>query len=198
MPLFDGMLKPGDGAELMIRRELERRRDTWPHTGYPYRGAGDYFLKHGKLYRGRVLPEEYVELQGEENLCFYNAQTTAARTGLRYVEGVYTTSNNNPTPHAWLLDPDGAVLEITHVTRDLERYVNSKGLPILPPEHWIYFGVIFKPELVEAHFKMTGEYCMFDRPVGDRDGREFGRLDMSQTHDWPILKVPYDPDRTTL
>lgn len=202
MPLFDGLLKPGDAAELMIRRELERRRDAWTHTGYAYRGAGDYILKHGHIYRGRPLPDEYAQHQGPQQACFWNALDAAkADPDLRYCEGVYSTGNGHPTPHAWCVGPDDLLVEVTFPTRDgqWEDAFDLKGMPIMPPDHHIYMGVIFRPELAAWFLDTYGESCMFDRPGADSQVRStLDTADYSQAHDWPILKVPYDPDRVTL
>lgn len=196
MPLFDGLLKPGDAAELMVKRELERRRDAWtPKPDYIYRGGGDYMLRHGRPYRGQALPDGYERM--EENQCFWNAlQMARDNPNLRYVEGVYSTSNAHPTPHAWVIDPDDKVIEVTHVTRDLERYHDHRGMFLMPPEHWIYHGVVFPWELADWHYETVGEFCMFDRPAAD--AREWGDADFGQDHDWPILKYPYNPTRVAL
>lgn len=197
MSLFGGILKPGDAAALAVQRELTHRRDRWEPRpgGYLYRGGGDYMLRHGRAYRGQVLPNAYEPMA--QAACFWNAMQMARdNPDLRYVEGLYTTSSNRPTPHAWVIDPDDRVIEVTHVTTNLERYHDTKGMPIMPPEHWSYFGVIFRWELVQWHEDTVGEMCMFDRPPGEQ--AENARLDVSQDHDWPILKYPYDPDRIAL
>lgn len=197
--LFGGLLKPGDAAELMLKRELERRRDAWTLPGYAYRGAGDYLLQHGRIYRGRERPSQYE--RGAPNECFWNAADAAEQyPELRYCEGVYTTSNSHPTPHAWCVDADDLVVELTFPTEPeaRENGVDGKGMPLMPTEHWIYSGVIFRPELVRWHEEVIGEVCMFDRPSADADSPGSRWLDVDQDHDFPILKVPYDPDRTSL
>lgn len=200
--LFDGLLKPGQGVELSFRRELERRRASWDRPGYLYRGAGDYLLQHGRFYSGRVIPDRFEQFRGPGGHCFDNACLAAqACPELRYVEGVYSTGNAHPMPHAWCIDPDGGVVELTAPTTNLERYHNEKGLPFISPERWGYWGVIFQPELSAWHAEVLGEYCMFDRDATDISyslGLGLGESFTRQDHDFPILKVPYDPARTTL
>lgn len=194
--LFGGILKPGDGSRLSIQRELELRRERWDRPGYLYRGGADYMLRHGKFYAGRVLPDAYAHFFGESNECFSNSISAAlADSSLRYVEGIYSTGHTWYTPHAWCIDPDDNVVELTFPTIDREQFHNHLGMPILPPEHWGYWGVIFRPELILDHVKLTDEGCMFDRPPADEEFVARG-LDTGQTHDFPILKLPYDPNRT--
>lgn len=202
MALFGGLLKPGEGGELALRRELERRVTTWSHTGYLYRGGGDYILKHGSFYQGRALPDEYADLQGPMAQCFWNALTAAkSHPDLRYCEGVYSTGSTSPTPHAWCVGPDDRLVEVTFPTRDgqWEDAIDMKGMPIMAPEHHAYMGVIFRTELMDWFSDTYGEMCMFDRPTAD--SLRFSGLtpdEVAQAHDWPILKVAYDPDRVSL
>jgi hypothetical protein len=198
---LDGVLKTGDGSRLAIQRELEFRRDRWDRPGYLYRGGADYMLRHGKFYRGRVCPDAYAHLIGASNECFDNALVAVRQEpSLRYCEGVYSTGHTWFTPHAWCVDPKGELVELTYPTIDREMFTNDLGMPILPPERWGYWGVIFRPELIEDHLELVREHCVFDRPAADRDATNpaiAAGLDMSQDHDFPILKIPYDPDRTT-
>jgi hypothetical protein len=77
MSFLDGVLKPGDGNRLAIRRELETRVQMWDKPGYLYRGGADYILRHGAFYTGRVLPDQYAHLYGVANECFGNAAAAA-------------------------------------------------------------------------------------------------------------------------
>lgn len=200
--LFESFgLKPGEGAQAALRRELERRRSLWDRTGYHYRGAGDFILQNGAFYAGRELPERYLHLAGEANECFVNSVLACTQDAtLTYCEGVYSTGADHFTPHAWCVDPDGGVVEVTFPTRDLERYRPGRhfgGLSILPPPSWAYAGVLFpKLEFVAWHLDTHGG-SMLDRPSADAE-RYGDELDFTEDHDWPILKVPFDPMRTTL
>lgn len=196
--LFGGILKPGAGGELALRRELERRRDAWDRPGYHYRGAGDFLLKHGRFYGGRDLPDQYAHLMGETSACFDNASRAALHDpSLRYVEGVYSTGQSHFTPHAWCIDAEDKVVELTYPTTDRARYSSGEtGLPILDPERWGYWGVIFRPELSAWHWETFQCLGMFDRPSAD--ARYGEAIDITELHDFPILKVPYDAGRIAL
>lgn len=197
---LDGVLRPGDAGRRAIQRELETRRDRWDKPGYLYRGGGDYMLRHGRFYAGRVLPGQYDHLRGERGGCFGNACIACAQDpSLRYVEGVYNTGHSYFTPHAWCIDANDELVEVTYPTKDNEGYVNERRLPIMPCEHWSYWGVIFRPEFVEWFADKYGELCMFDRPAEDANwSRPRTGLDMTQTHDFPILRKLYDPSMVTL
>jgi hypothetical protein len=198
--LGDDTLKPGKGAELALRRELETRREKWERHGYFYRGAGDLLLQHGRFFTGRVLPDEYAHLRGPRALCFGNAmEAVQADPSLTYYEGVYSTGGGHFTTHGWCVAPDGGVVELTYPTdpEEHEEIVAQTGGAILPAEHWGYWGVPFAIELVDWHFHQPNHGLpMIDR--SHRDGDHAPHLDVSELHDFPILKVPYDPARTSL
>lgn len=190
--LLGGLL--GDPAERnrkLLTRELELRRDQWKsRPGYFYRGSADLLLQHGKFYAGRVLPPEFESLRGEYRRCFLNAYEASRTTGLRYCEGVYWTGAGATMSHAWVVDDHDGVLELTLPTT--ERHINALTmLPSMQPETWAYYGVVVDLLLVQWHLDAGLGLPMLDRPVADRAMNP-------DAHDWPILKVPYDPKRTTL
>lgn len=195
-------LKPGEAGRLALERELERRVAEWgAKPGYAYRGGGDFLLRHGRHYPGRELPERYEELIGEPTQCFPNALSAVQRDpALRYCEGVYAVGVGHYTPHAWALDADDAVVEVTYPTRGLERRISARGGWHLDPKFWSYWGVIVHPEYVQAHMEQFG-LPMLDR--GHHADERFARMlgveaDYREMHDFPILKVPYDANRTEL
>lgn len=201
MGLFDELkgddaLAPGKGAELALRRELADRRERWSKPGYFYRGAADLMLQHGRYFQGRELPDEWAHLRGGPNLCFLNAMEAARDHGLRYFEGVYATSGHFTT-HAWVVTAANELLEVTYPT-DPDELADGWDLqygPVLPPEHWGYWGVEFRWELVFWHGQDLG-LPMLDR--SHMDAKMAWHLDMRESHDYPILKVPYDLTRTSL
>ena len=197
---FSDLIKPGDAGQQALRRELERRRDIWDRPGYQYRGAGDLILRHGHFWGGRELPEKYTLHRGEESQCFANAMRAAETDPeLRYVEGVFSNGSGHFTTHAWCIDPANEVVELTVPTTDPDRYTDaSTRMPYMPVVHWSYAGVAFSADLVRFHDIELGlGLPMIDRSRADAEVA--GHLvDMTEVHDWPILKVVYDPDRRTL
>lgn len=201
--LFGGLLSdPGKANTIALRRELESRRDRWGmRPGDLYRGAGDYFLRHGTFFTGRPLPDAYVQHYGEPNQCFNNALLAAeANPDLRYFEGLYA-DHSSFTPHAWCVDPGGGMVELTWPTREDQghgAYVAGGGIvgmPIGAPERIAYVGVELHPEFVRWFSdEEVGEFCIFDRPSYDKvvPGHDAG-----QDHDFEIYRYPYDKDRRT-
>lgn len=198
-------LQPGDAGRMALKSELESRRSQWGKPGYHYRGAGDFLLQHGEWWNGRELPEEFEPLTGETRECFANAWQAADQVPhLAYVEGVYATGDGHFTPHGWCVDTrDGGIVELTYPTKNFGNMRNRRGNPILPPAHWSYVGVRFRLELIEWHCNTHG-LPMLDRPAADhadagRVKAELGiDLNLQEEHDWPILKVPYEPNRVDL
>lgn len=197
MGLFDDVLKPGQGAAVAVKRELELRRDKWSRPGYHYRGGADFLLRHGQAWNGRVLPDSYDHLIGPEAQCFNNALAAAeADPSLRYVEGYYIAGGfGYAKNHAWVIDQDDQVVELTLETRDLEgaTFVGSR-LPPTPPDTWVYYGAVFDPRFVRSHADHLG-LPMFDRPLDDILSGDPGT---QNGHDFPLLKVPFDPARRSL
>jgi hypothetical protein len=192
------LVTPGSGAatRLTLERELEAwgaRRRLGPD--YVYRSGGHFLKAHGSYYQGRELPDEYEHLVGVNRHCFLNTlNAVLADSTLRYVEGVYSTGGSHFTNHAWAIDADNQVVELTYPTRDLEDKFDSRGGPILTPEHWGYWGVILHPRLVQWTMDTIGMPNL-ERPPGDTSS---GITDIQDGHDFPLLKVPYDPHRTDL
>lgn len=203
MSLFEGVFKdPAEANILAMKRELAQRRENWTRSGYLYHGGGDFLLRHGAFYSGRQLPDRYAHLFGEPNACFWNALEVAkAHPELRYCEGVYA-AHGAFTPHAWCVAPDGGVVEVTWPTRpehgsEYGRDVTMK-MPLVAAERMAYCGVFFRWELIEWFSETYGELCLLDRAGYDAQEMVERGFDATQTHDNPILKVPFDPDRVTL
>lgn len=205
MTLFGGdLLTPAQRQETAVRKGLELRRQFWPHTdkGYIYRGGGDLLLQHGTFYSGRELPEEYRHLfrvDGGEGNCFRNAwHATREDPSLRYVEGVYAWAAGHFTPHAWCLDPDGQLLELT-VETDPAQIAGAREyrthMPMVSPDRWGYWGAVFHPDYISAVSELEEGYGgVLDRPEADRrDGEQYTEL---REH-WPVFTYPYDPNRKT-
>lgn len=213
MTLFPGV-DLGDAASRNRRaftNELKARRDHAvangrfrASDGYVFRGGADLVLKHGHYSPGRYLPSEWDHVRGEPNCCYSNALAAVqADPRLRYCEGYYHCGKGVPVSHGWLIGPDGKVVDATHPANFPElagRCADGEtGYPYLPPERWAYYGVTFATALVLEHDQTHG------LPILDRSQREITDnlrdgepWDMSEIHDFPLLKVAYDPNRQEL
>lgn len=209
---------PADRQAQVLRRDLELRRDTWagPPSGpgkglthpYYFRGGADMCLRHGKFRPGRELPDEYTDvwkLKGD-GMCFYNALAACQRDpALRYCEGYCNVGRGNQITHAWCIAPDDGVVDVTyphHMPEGVFYTQSLPTLPVLPPRTWGYWGVIFPLALVEFHDTEPLHLPFFDRPRAEelemRSSGKWTDEDIAPEHDHPILKVPYNPERTTL
>jgi hypothetical protein len=202
---FRDLIPPGEGAKMALKRELERRVQSgnWGPE-YVYQGGSDLILRHGTFFTGREVPEQYQSPAFLPNQCFGNALAAAQQwPELRYFEGVYSTGASHFTPHAWCVDAEGLVVELTMPTRELERYhhPDSMGGRLSTPDHWVYAGLEFDPAFVEAYMDEY-DLPMFDRPTADQ--KWAGELDVGQDgsrgeqEGFPILKMVYDPKRKDL
>jgi hypothetical protein len=192
-------------ADLELRRKDARLAERF--RAYHYKGSVDLLLQHGRFYPGRALPEEFARYRGRPNGCYGNALEAAkADPRLRYCEGVYTTGFGSPRSHGWCIAPDGGMLELTMPTAPEEltgRRAEDTHLPFLSPDHWGYFGVIFDVAFVHAHWDDQNRGLpLFDRPPAEIDhsqrhdhNAQTGLDFTSEPSDFPVLKVPYDPNR---
>lgn len=220
---------------------MEVRRSKWTRPDYHYKGTGDFLLQHGVFYTGRQLPDQYQALKGPEGTCYESALAAAlADPSLRYVEGVYSVVGEDFKGHAWCIDQEGLVVEVTQPTDPetlSKAFSRRTRLPYLSVERWGYFGTVFPVEYVVAHRERYLDdqgYALFDlsayewqwqreqghggpsndvgwQPWQDRDD---GHEDEDEHADWddeyqleftprkpheyPTLKVPFDPNRTAL
>jgi hypothetical protein len=202
---FRDLLPPGEAGKMAFKRALELRREQWDgdRWEYYYKGGADLILRHGAFWTGAPVPPEYEHLKGPMQQCFNNAwQAAKADPELRYVEGYYTLGNGAYVNHAWCITPDGQILDFT-ADASWVGGTDMHGLPVLPQESWTYWGVVIHTDLVTHHL----EECEYWPPMMDRPAEEralhgatdsFGEpYDFSVNHDFPLLKVRYDPDRRT-
>lgn len=105
-------------------REVHTRNS--PPDGWFYKGPADLLLKEGRWYNdGRAKKWPHSIPHG----CFRNAALFALEHRLSYVEGYATYII--PVHHAWCVDHDGRILEVSWKTLGSD-----------------YFGVQFDPNLV--------------------------------------------------
>jgi hypothetical protein len=196
--IFDSLPKPADRNRQALRADLELRRERWAHLDYHYRGGADLVLRHGKFYTGRKLPDQYEWAVGAESECFANAlRATMTDPSLTYCEGYFWSGQGHAITHGWCVAPDGGVVEVTLPTVDVDQYVHETLLPFLPVAGWAYWGVMFTTELALAYNEDGAGLPMLDRSAREiaHGARRAPHLDMRNDDDWPILTVPYDPQR---
>jgi hypothetical protein len=189
-------------ADLELRRKDERMDDRF--FRYPYRGGADFVLRHGEFWQGRVRPHTFDHLLGEPGRCYRTSfEAAKADDRLLYVEGYCTTGAGMPISHAWVVEvATGGIFDLVLPCGDdqisVYRRANSK-LDFAHPSKWAYYGVRFLTELVVAHDKAVG-LPLLDRPAAEaaeNAGRPNAEI-YSEDHDFPILKIPYDFNRTSL
>ena len=132
-------------GERAIKDFLEQFKEVCignnPKRFYYKGGPADFLLQHGKYFEIGKLPED-IQL-GEMKACFYNAATTAIIHGLRYVEGY--TAAIIPVHHAWCIDKDNKVIEVTWKTPGSA-----------------YFGIEFNPMKVLNFKRKMAEPVLFN------------------------------------
>jgi hypothetical protein len=205
---FLGGLDLGNPAEQALRRDLEMRRNdervARRFSGYHYRGGADLVLREGRFWPGRVLPEQHRHLCGPMSYCFANSLAACqADPSLTYCEGYCTSGFGTAIVHGWCIAPDGGVVDLTLPCFDgaeRDRYLAARtGLPFLHPSKWAYYGVTFATSLVEQHDQFNDYGLpMLDRSYAELTLETSAQIDTSEVHDFPILKVPYDPNRQEL
>jgi hypothetical protein len=83
-------------------------------------------------------------------MCYMNAlRLVWKRPELRYVEGVASSSGDWGFSHAWCIDPDGAVIDVT----------------LDEPSTYSYFGVPMKTDFVSRWVLHHGSHGMFCDPM---------------------------------
>lgn len=215
---FGDLIKPGEAAKLGLESELKLRRDAWNRPGYHYRGAGDFLLREGRYYGPPIVypPEDWYQGRGGNGgpygTCFINAVEYAERNGVRYCEGLYATQGTY-VAHAWCLTPDDRPIEVTHPNYDelQARGINihtPDGMPAISVDRWAYWGVVFPTEFIRWHSEEYRDgdgaraFCVLDRAGHEVTERERLGFDDAEgfrdVHDCPVLKVPFDPKRTSL
>jgi hypothetical protein len=97
---------------------------------YCYRNVYDFVLREGRFFEPQPRPNSITLRHIGE--CFRNAFLTMARTGLEYAEGYAVVGSKIPILHAWNVDAEGSVVDMTW-----------------EPVGSIYFGIVFPPSIVE-------------------------------------------------
>jgi hypothetical protein len=109
-----------------------------------------FLLDQGRAFR--VGSNTYKGRRDAPKECYSNAGRRAMQpdSKLLYAEGYTTSVGYIPIPHAWLVTPDGEVIDTTLKGGD-EEY-GERG----------YFGLAFTPEYVAKTTARTGYWSLLD------------------------------------
>jgi hypothetical protein len=82
-------------------------------TDWKYRGFEELVLECGRVMKPKPLPKNVK--RGQPRLCYANCQRLVLKNrSLTYVEGYAMAAGVSiPLQHAWLLDADGYVIDLT-------------------------------------------------------------------------------------
>jgi hypothetical protein len=122
------------------------------------RAFATFNLEHGREWESQPLPGGYPA--GVPRGCFANSQKilfskAGQREGLVYVEGFACSGSLSfpfPTEHAWLVDPEGRVVDSTWEDPGISTY----------------FGVPFNPDYVARTVMEAGVTCSMIDNFHDR------------------------------
>jgi hypothetical protein len=140
-----------EGLEYLIGRG----RRLPPGLQSPHR----FMLDHGRAFR--VGSNTYAGERDAPNECFANAGRRALkwRTDLLYAEGYVTSVGYLPIPHAWLVTPEGEVIDTT--LKGGDKDYGERG----------YFGLTFAAEYLRATVLKTTHWGLLhaDHPPAMHD-----------------------------
>lgn len=94
---------------------------------WAYNGPPDFVLQHGEIFDPIPLPDGYE--YWPEKACFGNALMLAELSDLTYVEGYALGPADFPIHHAWAVDADGRLIDVTWraLREDTEQRVPMPG-----------------------------------------------------------------------
>lgn len=153
-----------------LRDALDALRDPWRRRGMRsrglvYDGPADFVLRHGESFESIALPDEYE--YGLPKLCFGNAIALALLRGLGYVEGYAMGPFGLPIHHAWNVDEEGRLIDVTW-----SAIHDEEGRRPIPDS--AYLGVRFSLGRADEA-TWHGDATVLD----------------DYRRDWPILREPW-------
>jgi hypothetical protein len=138
-----------------------------------------FLLEHGRQWEAAFCDPEFAS--GRALACYNNSQDILqydlrreTPSGLVYVEGLASASFESepcPTLHAWLVDPQGRVVDPTW--REAERCT--------------YFGIPFHAGYVLETIRTCGPCPMIDNRLNKWELVRNADIAERAIHDWPTL-----------
>jgi hypothetical protein len=116
---------PGTERPDNLIGSLHELADTWnqlrdKRDGWKYNSAEELIATQGRSWTPQSLPDSAADWKGEMKQCYANSATAVLGLGkpklegARYVEGfVRIEGTSLPIAHAWAVDENGLVLELT-------------------------------------------------------------------------------------
>jgi hypothetical protein len=149
-----------------------------------------FLLDRGQAFR--VGSNTYKGRRDEPKQCFSNAGRRALEpdTDLLYAEGYTTSVGYLPIPHAWLVTPDGEVIDTT--LRGGDEVYGERG----------YFGLVFTQDYLRRSVLKTGYWGLLhnDDPPAVHDimlGNTAGMLAEIETRSLEELERIADDKHAT-
>lgn len=141
-----------------LRQHLEfhvqaRQGVIEPPEGYHYVCMEDFVLREGQSFE-RFSERQPRYQEGQWKMCFTNSFRLASRSRgrLRYVEGFALCTTPIPIHHAWCIDEEDAVVDVTWQGSFGDHELIGRA----------YIGVIFPLDYVRAT-RTPSNQCMIDR-----------------------------------
>jgi len=132
-----------------LLKQLTLTADNWAKLGAPAL-CERFIARNGQCFKGRKLPRSIK--RGTPKQCFENStHLVIDRDGLRYVEG-YAMREDICFPflHAWCIDRDGRVVDVT----------------LTEPEKYQYVGIVLTRTKLLAEMMKNTYYGVLDSGLG--------------------------------
>jgi hypothetical protein len=139
----------------------------------------ELMLSMSRPWRAQALPRGFSP--GEQKQCFRNSTWLALEnSNLTYVEGYACPGGLIPIPHAWCIDEEGNVVDVT----------------LRKPETTHYFGIPVSREFLQNFLDTSGYYGLFGEMTAP--SRYIEVLDDLQSGRWRIAAEAEAKIRTQL
>jgi len=137
---------------------------------WAYSSSYGLVLEQGRAYSGAARPEGLRKMTNK--LCYRNALWTAMdHPDWRYVEGFAVSFQGFPCDHAWVVQPDGTVVDPTWYAPDLAAYYGV----VIPVDvvsgivaHQGVYGILCNDWRNDSQILRTGRIERPERPSAEQ------------------------------